>query len=101
MGRRRHLGEKVFTALLPQADAEGALDWDVTVDSTIVRAHQHAAGAHQKGLRPVRASRATPGPRRSAGNQRSPGAPVTHEDIVNGRIPAKDGRFQPPAIQIR
>ncbi|MFF5315136.1 putative T7SS-secreted protein [Streptomyces massasporeus] len=35
------------------------------------------------------------------GKPTDPGAPVTHEDIVNGRIPAKDGRFQPPAIQIR
>ena len=45
--------EKVFTALLAQADAEGDLDWVVSVDSTIVRAHQHAAGARQKGLRPA------------------------------------------------
>lgn len=45
--------EKVFTALLAQADAEGDLDWVVAVDSTIVRAHQHAAGARQKGLRPA------------------------------------------------
>ncbi|EST32423.1 transposase [Streptomyces niveus NCIMB 11891] len=45
--------EKVFTALLAQADAEGGLDWVVAVDSTIVRAHQHAAGARQKGPRPV------------------------------------------------
>ncbi|WP_406364608.1 IS5 family transposase [Streptomyces sp. NBC_00645] len=43
--------EKVFTALLAQADAEGDLDWVVAVDSTIVRAHQHAAGARQKGPR--------------------------------------------------
>lgn len=43
--------EKVFTALLAQADAEGDLDWIVAVDSTIVRAHQHAAGARQKGPR--------------------------------------------------
>ncbi|MGW8354309.1 IS5 family transposase [Streptomyces wedmorensis] len=43
--------EKVFTALLAQADAEGDLDWIVSVDSTIVRAHQHAAGARQKGPR--------------------------------------------------
>ncbi len=43
--------EKVFTALLAQADAEGDLDWVVSVDSTIVRAHQHAAGARRKGLR--------------------------------------------------
>ncbi|WP_420543113.1 IS5 family transposase [Streptomyces niveus] len=43
--------EKVFTVLLAQADAEGDLDWIVAVDSTIVRAHQHAAGARQKGPR--------------------------------------------------
>lgn len=41
--------ERVFAALLPQADAETDLDWVVAVDSTIVRAHQHAAGARQKG----------------------------------------------------
>lgn len=41
--------EKVFTALLGQADAEGDLDWVVAVDSTVIRAHQHAAGARQKG----------------------------------------------------
>jgi transposase len=49
--------EKVFTALLAQADAENDLDWVVAVDSTIVRAHQHVAGARQKGARP--ASRTT------------------------------------------
>jgi transposase len=45
--------ERVFTALLAQADAEGDLDWVVAVDSTIVRARQHAAGARQKGSRPT------------------------------------------------
>lgn len=45
--------EKVFTALLTQADAEGDLEWVVAVDSTIVRAHQHAAGARKKGPRPA------------------------------------------------
>ncbi|SCK61348.1 RHS repeat-associated core domain-containing protein [Streptomyces sp. AmelKG-E11A] len=35
------------------------------------------------------------------GKPTDPGAAVTHEDIVNGMIPAKDGRFQPPAVQIR
>lgn len=49
--------EKVFTALLAQAHAEGDLDWVVAVDSTVVRAHQHAAGARQK--RPQPASRST------------------------------------------
>ncbi|WP_399441020.1 IS5 family transposase [Streptomyces sp. WAC08241] len=41
--------DRVFAALLAQADAEGDLDWVVAVDSTIVRAHQHAAGARPKG----------------------------------------------------
>ncbi|WP_234314845.1 IS5 family transposase [Streptomyces sp. NRRL F-5135] len=44
---------RVFTALLAQADAEGGLDRAVAVDSMIVRAHQPAAGARQKGPRPA------------------------------------------------
>ncbi|RPK72051.1 hypothetical protein EES45_33790 [Streptomyces sp. ADI97-07] len=28
-------------------DAAGRIDWDVSVDSTAVRAHQHAAGARK------------------------------------------------------
>lgn len=44
--------ERVFTALLAQADAEGDLDRVVAVDSTIVRADQHASGAHPNGPRP-------------------------------------------------
>lgn len=46
--------ERVFTALLVQADTEGDLDWVVAVDSTIVRAHQHAAGAREEGPRQAR-----------------------------------------------
>jgi hypothetical protein len=31
---------------MQQADAAGAIDWEVDfVDGTVVRAHQHAAGA--------------------------------------------------------
>jgi transposase len=45
--------ERVFTALLAQADADGDLDWVVAVDSTIVRVHQNGAGARKKGPRPV------------------------------------------------
>ncbi len=35
--------ERVFTALIAQAEADEGLPWAVSVDSTIVRAHQHAA----------------------------------------------------------
>jgi hypothetical protein len=37
------------------ADADDDIDWTVSVDSTVVRAHQHAAGALEKG-RPTPAS---------------------------------------------
>ena len=40
--------ERILQALLAQADAKGELDWvHAAVDSTIVRAHQHAAGARR------------------------------------------------------
>jgi transposase len=37
----------LVTALQARADARGLITWDVSVDSTIVRAHQHAAGARR------------------------------------------------------
>ncbi|MCU4750052.1 IS5 family transposase [Streptomyces sp. G-5] len=40
---------RVLTELQARADAAGDLDWLVGVDSTIVRAHQHAAGARKRG----------------------------------------------------
>jgi transposase len=33
-----------------QADADGLITWDVSVDSTVNRVHQHAAGARKKGV---------------------------------------------------
>ena len=46
--------ERVFTTLMAQADAdEDHVAWAVSVDSTIVRAHQHAAGACKQGPRPA------------------------------------------------
>ncbi|MGW1245896.1 IS5 family transposase [Streptomyces bobili] len=37
--------ERLLQQVQAAADAAGDIDWDVSVDSTIVRAHQHAAGA--------------------------------------------------------
>jgi len=37
--------DRVLTALQAQADADGELDWRVSVDSTVARVHQHAATA--------------------------------------------------------
>jgi hypothetical protein len=39
----------MLKATQAQADATGDIDWLVSVDSTIVRAHQHAAGARKGG----------------------------------------------------
>ncbi|ANB10644.1 transposase [Streptomyces ambofaciens] len=57
--------ERVFTALVAQADADDDLNWAVSVDSTVVRAHQHAAGARKKG--PRQANRQTRPPRPALG----------------------------------
>jgi transposase len=40
---------RVLTALQALADAAGLICWDVSVDTTIARAHQHAAGARKEG----------------------------------------------------
>ncbi|AYG78137.1 hypothetical protein DWB77_06681 [Streptomyces hundungensis] len=37
--------ERLLQQVQAEADAVGEIDWDISVDSTIVRAHQHAAGA--------------------------------------------------------
>jgi transposase len=39
----------ILAALQALADAAGRIGWTVSVDSTIVRAHQHAAGARRDG----------------------------------------------------
>ncbi|WP_427155754.1 IS5 family transposase [Streptomyces sp. TRM70308] len=50
---RRYALDGVFTQALQQiqahADAAGDIDWLVQIDSTIVRAHQHAAATPKKG----------------------------------------------------
>jgi transposase len=41
---------RLLTRLQALADAAGRIVWDVSVDSTITRAHQHAAGARKRGI---------------------------------------------------
>ncbi|WP_372481531.1 IS5 family transposase [Streptomyces flavotricini] len=41
--------DRMLQAAQAKADAAGDIDWLVSVDSTIVRAHQHAAGARKGG----------------------------------------------------
>ncbi len=44
--------QRLLLAAQARADADGQLDWLVSADSSLVRAHQHAVGA-----RPVRGGR--------------------------------------------
>lgn len=41
--------ERILTAILASADAGDDVSWTVAVDSTVCRAHQHAAGARKRG----------------------------------------------------
>jgi transposase len=47
--RRRGVWDRVLACLQAQADARGELDWLLHfVDGSVVRAHQHAAGARRQ-----------------------------------------------------
>jgi hypothetical protein len=50
-GRWQRAGHwaRILTALQAVADVDGRIVWDVSADSTTVRAHQHAAGARKGG----------------------------------------------------
>jgi transposase len=46
--QRRGIWAGILAVLQGRADALGLITWDVSVDSTIARAHQHAAGARKR-----------------------------------------------------
>ncbi|MFE9500342.1 IS5 family transposase [Streptomyces collinus] len=48
--QRDGIWQQIFTQLQVQADAKDLITWDINVDSTICRAHQHAAGARKRGI---------------------------------------------------
>ena len=52
---------RVVTQLQAAADAAGRIRWQVSVDSTVCRAHQHAAGARKDGERATGAAGRHPG----------------------------------------
>ncbi len=47
--QRNGTWREILAGLQGRADAEGLITWDVSVDSTVARAHQHAAGARRRG----------------------------------------------------
>lgn len=97
---------RIEAALRAQADAAGELDWDAQIDSTVVRAHQHAAGARKRGTRRSRQEvvvlgyRSEPylriGPTGVDENQRSPSAYANRFANAPNRIPPDLDPAAPP-----
>jgi transposase len=55
--RQAGVWDRVLAALQEQADQVGELDWTTHyVDGSVIRAHQHAAGAKKGALQPTRRS---------------------------------------------
>src|SRR4030095_1473181 len=48
--QRDGIWRQILAGLQARADAAGLITWDVSVDTTIARAHQHAAGARKRGI---------------------------------------------------
>jgi transposase len=80
---------QILTVLQAQADAKGLISWQVSIDTTVMRAHQHAAGA-RKGGGP--ATRSTGRGRHRAGRPRARALPGWVE-----RQAAPGGRGRPAA----
>jgi transposase len=53
--REAGIWDRVWAQLQSEADEQGQIDWEVHfLDGTVVRAHQHAAGAKKQVLKPKR-----------------------------------------------
>ncbi|MFE2971403.1 IS5 family transposase [Streptomyces sp. NPDC059340] len=76
--------ERILTAILASADAGDDVSWTVSVDATVCRAHQHAAGARKRG-RPT-----GPSPDHAIGRSRGGLSTKVHL--------ASDGRARPLAL---
>lgn len=48
--QRAGIWAQIVAGLQARADAAGVITWDVSVDSTVARVHQHAAGAVKRGI---------------------------------------------------
>ena len=51
--------ERILAEVIVKDDAVGVVEWTFSIDSSSVRAHQHAAGARKKG---AAANRSRPSP---------------------------------------
>lgn len=60
--KRQGIWDQIFSALIVKAEEEGSVNWEIhLIDSTVVRAHQHAAGLKKGLLRKRRSATARAG----------------------------------------
>ena len=65
--RRDGSWDRLLQAVQGAADASGGVDWEVSLDSSVIRAHQHAAGArHQPSREDAQGGSSTRPTKRSA-----------------------------------
>lgn len=55
--------QKILDKVIVKDDSVGDVEWVISVDSSVVRAHQHAAGARKKGAAPPTSRQSRPGKR--------------------------------------
>ncbi|MFJ5681052.1 IS5 family transposase [Streptomyces sp. NPDC093097] len=81
--------QRIFVELQAQADAKELITWDLNIDSTVCRAHQHAAGARKKGTCRLSRPAASPSNRNDHGLGRSRGGLTTklHLAVEQGQKP--------------
>ena len=59
--RRDGIWDRLLAHAQTKSDAVGEVEWEVSVDSTVARAHQHAAGAKRGATRTQKGGSASPG----------------------------------------
>lgn len=76
--------ERLLQQVQAAADAVGDIDWDIAVDSTIVRAHQHAAGARIDPPQATASKEAQPVLEKIRVPRPGPGRPAVREPVAVG-----------------
>ncbi|WP_407658512.1 IS5 family transposase [Kitasatospora acidiphila] len=79
---------RVLIQLQSLADAKGAITWGLSVDSTVCRAHQHAAGARKRGdLQKESPGGVLPSPDHGLGRSRGGFTTKLHLAVEQGQKP--------------
>ncbi|WP_397222905.1 IS5 family transposase [Nocardiopsis lambiniae] len=86
--QRNGAWQRIFAELQAQADAKQLITWEINVDSTVCRAHRHAAGARRRGIfRRNRPAASRPSPDHGLGRSRGGLTTKLHLAVEQGQKP--------------